>query len=143
MKIIILLSLLGGVIGQLYPSFSPEDSERDFHKYDFNNDGDWTLDELLVAFDSFDINGDLFLTLDEVVRSLPSGYPQREVQGMFKYYDKLDGTNDDRIARIGVNHFFNILDTDGNGVVSFAEYKRNIPMVWNRIIQEVEAAMVG
>ncbi|PVD27836.1 hypothetical protein C0Q70_13011 [Pomacea canaliculata] len=128
MKIIILLSLLGGVIGQLYPSFSPEDSERDFHKYDFNNDGDWTLDELLVAFDSFDINGDLFLTLDEVVRSLPSGYPQREVQGMFKYYDKLDGTNDDRIARIGVNHFFNILDTDGNGVVSFAEYKRNIPM---------------
>lgn len=57
--------------------------------------------------------GDLFLTLDEVVRSLPSGYPSYEVQGMFKYYDKLDGTNDNRIARICVNHFFNILDIDG------------------------------
>lgn len=57
--------------------------------------------------------GDLFLTMDEVVRLLPSGYPSYEVKGMFKYYDKLDGTNDDKIARIVVNHFFNILDTNG------------------------------
>lgn len=51
--------------------------------------------------------------MDEVNRFLPSGYPQRELQGMFKYCDRMDGTNDDKIARRSVNNIFDIFDTDG------------------------------
>ncbi|XP_025102902.1 uncharacterized protein LOC112569338 [Pomacea canaliculata] len=144
MKIIILLSLLAGVLGMLSPSisFNPKDIERDFHKFDFNKDGNWQLEEVLLSFDHIDIDGDGFLNMNDLTHFLPSEYPTSEVQGMFKYCDKLDGTNDDRIARINVNNLFKILDTDDNGNVSLAEFQRNLPQVLSGMLEEVEASMV-
>ncbi|XP_025100082.1 uncharacterized protein LOC112567602 [Pomacea canaliculata] len=131
MKIIILLSLLAGVLGQLFPSwsFTPEDGERDFHKYDLNSDGFWQLRELLHVFDSFDINGDRFVTMDEVNRFLPSGYPQRELQGMFKYCEQ-DGRHETMTRLLGEvsTTFLTFLTLDGecdqvNEVVHLQNFK--------------------
>ncbi|XP_025102921.1 probable calcium-binding protein CML10 [Pomacea canaliculata] len=140
MMIFILLSLLAGVLGQISPnlSFSPEDIERGFRALDSNIDGSLEPNEVFVLYDSIDIDGDGFVSMEEFTRFLPSGYPPKEVQGMFKYCDKLDGTNDDRIGRTNINSLFEILDTDDSGEVSLAEFLKNMPLIVSGMLEEVQ-----
>lgn len=42
-------------------SFNPKDIERDFHKFDFNKDGNWQLEEVLLSFDHIDIDGKMVI----------------------------------------------------------------------------------
>ncbi|PVD25944.1 hypothetical protein C0Q70_13610 [Pomacea canaliculata] len=105
MKLVVLLSLVSLACSQ--------GGDEGFRSLDTNKDGTLSLSELYAYYDNFDANRDGALTLQELIQKA-GGADSPGLEAQFNFYDKMDGTTDQRVTRTAaVLAFQKALDANG------------------------------
>ncbi|XP_025102721.1 uncharacterized protein LOC112569208 [Pomacea canaliculata] len=120
MKLIIFLSLVAAVLGN-----DATIAIEMFTAIDINSDRAILLDEMMTCFNNDDVNADGFLSLQEFTAGKHPGAPPLDIEDAFKFFDKRDKQEDDRLDRSAAVFLFIGLDTNENGVISLEEFIKN------------------
>ncbi|PVD21730.1 hypothetical protein C0Q70_17530 [Pomacea canaliculata] len=99
-----------------------------FKNLDKDHDGILHEKEFFSFFDSIDTNGDDFLSHDEFTGAEEATLKEKTI-AIFNFYDRLDGTVDQRVSRKLPHIMFSRLDHDGNGEIPYSEYQHSYPLV--------------
>ncbi|PVD21728.1 hypothetical protein C0Q70_17528 [Pomacea canaliculata] len=135
MKVVVLFGLLGAVLGGM----SLDDIRSGFKRLDMNNDGTVRTNEVTEFFNRIDTNGDGFATLEEFKAYLPADVPQAKLQGSFKFYDKTDGEDDNKVSREVASKVFDNLDLNDDREIPFEEFMQTYPLMKAAIAKEILA----
>ncbi|XP_025114051.1 uncharacterized protein LOC112576042 isoform X2 [Pomacea canaliculata] len=108
-----------------------------FKNLDKDHDGILHEKEFFSFFDSIDTNGDDFLSHDEFTGAEEATLKEKTI-AIFNFYDRLDGTVDQRVSRKLPHIMFSRLDHDGNGEIPYSEYQHSYPLFQKELVRELE-----
>ncbi|XP_046570543.1 uncharacterized protein LOC124278817 [Haliotis rubra] len=117
---LLVLTFAYGALSATAPTTAPDLTTgltQAFNKIDSDGSGTADVSEFLKIFDKYDLNHDGNMTMAEYITS--TNAPKFVAQGVFK---NIDADNDGVVPRTAVNNVTAVFDTDGDGVVSLAEF---------------------
>ncbi|BFZ04036.1 hypothetical protein BsWGS_07075 [Bradybaena similaris] len=103
-----------------------------FHDVDRNSDGQVNRDEVDYFFLAFDFTGDGAISQHEFSQHIFTHYPDLSSYDS-KLYSFFDFDNDKHLTHVDFDNLFSQIDSNGNGIVSQAEFLRYFNVIFDSL----------